>query len=104
LITIYIFSPFFANELFGDAVRGQELIATITMGYGLVTAATSVVLILLGIIFNWGDVLHNSLLPYAAGPGCTTLLSGWGFASASMISVILLVFMLWALVLSGTVS
>lgn len=150
LITIYVFAPFLV-QLVGDAVRGQRLVAEISLTYGLVTAATapfigasveqigrrkpvllglmlmmapllcalwwarpdgsglsltaiSIVLVMLGIIFNWGDVLNNSLVSYAAGPEQTPLVSGLGYAFASAISVLMLIALLWSVVLPGQVT
>jgi UMF1 family MFS transporter len=40
LVTIYIFSPYFATAVVGDPVKGQALVATIAMIYGLVVAVT----------------------------------------------------------------
>jgi UMF1 family MFS transporter len=150
LVTIYVFGPYVV-QLVGDAVRGQQLVAGISLTYGLITAvtapfigasieqigkrkpallglmlvmapllgalwwarpdhsglslaATSIVLVMLGVIYNWGDVVNNSLLPYAAGPSQTSQASGLGYALASAISVLLLVGLLWSVVLPGRVE
>ena len=62
------------------------------------------VLIVLGLSYNWGDVLNNSLLSRAAEPGQEPLVSGLGYAMANGLSVSLLIFMMWAFVLPGAVD
>jgi UMF1 family MFS transporter len=73
---------------------------------GLPLMVTSALLVVLGVVFNWGDVLSNSLLSRAAGPapGRAALISGLGYALANGLSVALLVFMLWGMVLPGQVD
>jgi UMF1 family MFS transporter len=73
---------------------------------GLPLMATSGLLIVLGLVYNWGDVLSNSLLGRAAGeiPGRAALISGLGYAVANGLSVALLIFMLWGMVLPGQVD
>jgi UMF1 family MFS transporter len=73
---------------------------------GLPLMATSLILVALGLVYNWGDVLSNSLLSRAAGPtpGRAALISGLGYALASGLSVAVLLFMLWGLVLPGQVD
>ena len=73
---------------------------------GLPLMVTSALLIVLGVVYNWGDVLSNSLLGRAAGdvPGRAALISGLGYALANGLSVALLIFMLWGMVLPGQVD
>jgi UMF1 family MFS transporter len=73
---------------------------------GLPLMAVSLALVVLGVVYNWGDVLSNSLLGKAAGavPGHAALISGLGYAVANGLSVALLVFMLWGMVLPGQVD
>ncbi len=73
---------------------------------GLPLMVTSALLIVLGVVYNWGDVLSNSLLGRAAAgiPGRAALISGLGYAVANGLSVALLVFMLWGMVLPGQVD
>jgi UMF1 family MFS transporter len=73
---------------------------------GLPLMVTSALLIVLGVVYNLGDVLSNSLLSRAAGavPGRAALISGLGYAVANGLSVALLVFMLWGMVLPGQVD
>lgn len=73
---------------------------------GLPLMVTSALLIVLGVVYNWADVLSNSLLGRAAGPapGRAALVSGLGYALANGLSVALLVFMLWGMVLPGQVD
>ena len=73
---------------------------------GLPLVVTSALLVALGVAYNWGDVLSNSLLGRAAGavPGRAALISGLGYAVANGLSVALLIFMLWGMVLPGQVD
>ncbi|MBO9559028.1 MAG: MFS transporter [Caulobacter sp.] len=73
---------------------------------GLPLWVTSALLIVLGVAYNLADVLSNSLLGRAAGPGPgrAALISGLGYAVANGLSVALLVFMLWGMVLPGQVD
>lgn len=71
---------------------------------GLPVAMVSLALVVLGVAYNWGDVLNNSLLSRASGPGQEPLLSGLGYALANFLSVVLLIFMLWGFVLPGAVN
>ncbi len=41
MVTIYIFGPYFATVVVGDAVKGQEMVAFITTLFGLIVAATA---------------------------------------------------------------
>ncbi|WP_421736823.1 MFS transporter [Caulobacter sp.] len=66
-------------------------------------ALIGLALIVLGVTYNWGDVLHNSLLSRAAERGQEPLLSGLGYAMANGLSVSLLIFMMWGFVLPGAV-
>jgi len=60
-------------------------------------------LIVLGVAYNWGDVLNNSLLSRAAEKGQEPVLSGLGYALANGLSVSLLIFVMWGFVLPGAV-
>ncbi len=73
---------------------------------GLPLMVTSALLIVLGVVYNLADVLSNSLLGRAADavPGRAALISGLGYAVANGLSVALLVFMLWGMVLPGQVD
>ncbi|HQR88447.1 MAG: MFS transporter [Caulobacter sp. 32-67-35] len=71
---------------------------------GLSVGVVGLILIVLGVANNWGDVLNNSLLARACERGQEPLLSGLGFALANFVSVVLLLFMLWGFVLPGEVS
>lgn len=70
---------------------------------GLPVGLIGVALIVLGVAYNWGDVLNNSLLSRAAGPGQEPVLSGLGYALANGMSVALLIFMMFGFVLPGVV-
>ncbi|MBO9707056.1 MAG: MFS transporter [Caulobacter sp.] len=73
---------------------------------GLPLMGVSLILVVLGVVYNWGDVLSNSLLGRAAEgvPGRAALISGLGYALANGLSVSLLIFMLWGMVLPGQVD
>jgi len=66
-------------------------------------ALVGAALITLGVAYNLGDVLNNSLLSRAAEPGQEPVLSGLGYALANGLSVSLLIFVMWAFVLPGAV-
>ncbi|MET3665412.1 MFS transporter [Caulobacter sp. 1776] len=70
---------------------------------GLPVSMVGAALIVLGVVYNWGDVLNNSLLSRAAGKGQEPVLSGLGYAVANGLSVSLLIFMMWGFVLPGVV-
>ncbi len=71
---------------------------------GLPVGLIGTFLIILGVIYNCGDVLQNSLLSRAAEKGQEPVLSGLGYAVANGLSVALLIFVMWAFVLPGQVS
>jgi UMF1 family MFS transporter len=73
-------------------------------GGGLPIGLVGLFLTVLGITYNWGDVLNNSLLARASGPGQEPVLSGLGYALANALSVLTLIFMLWGFVLPGAVD
>ncbi len=151
LVTIYIFSPYFAKVVVGDPVRGQALVANIGLVYGLIAAftapilgssidslgarkplllglvgltipltaalwwarpdgsglsvtATAVILAAVGILLAWNELLHNSLLTRAAGPQAAPHASGLALSLANALSVVMLVFVLWAFALPGNVD
>ncbi|HJV42969.1 MFS transporter [Caulobacter sp.] len=70
---------------------------------GLSVELVGLVLIVLGVAYNCGDVLNNSLLSRAAERGQEPVLSGLGYAMANGLSVSLLIFVMWAFVLPGAV-
>lgn len=151
LISIYVFMPYVALVMVGDAVKGQALIATFGMVGGLVAAVTApflgaaadrigrrlpmllvlalmfaplvfalwwarpdgtglsvsavlVIVLIISLVFTYGEVLHNSLMPYA---GVTArdaaTMSGAALAVGNVVSVAALVFVLWAFALPGKV-
>lgn len=71
---------------------------------GLSVGLIGLFLIILGVVYNSGDVLQNSLLSRAAEKGQEPVLSGLGYATANGLSVALLIFVMWAFVLPGQVS
>jgi UMF1 family MFS transporter len=152
LVSIYVFMPYVATVLVGDAVKGQALIASFGMVGGLIAAltaplfgaaadrigrrlpalfalsllfaplvfglwwarpdgsglsvnATLILALLISLLFTYGEVLHNSLMPYAA---VTTVdaaaMSGAALAIGNVMSVAALIFVLWAFALPGKVS
>jgi len=70
---------------------------------GLPVSVVGAALIALGVAYNCGDVLNNSLLARAAEKGQEPVLSGLGYALANALSVTLLIFVMWAFVLPGVV-
>ena len=70
---------------------------------GLPVDLVGVILIILGVAYNCGDVLNNSLLSRSAEKGQEPVLSGLGYALANALSVSLLIFVMWAFVLPGVV-
>ena len=70
---------------------------------GLPVGLVGLALIVLGVAYNCGDVLNNSLLARASEKGQEPVLSGLGYALANGLSVTLLVFVMWAFVLPGVV-
>jgi len=70
---------------------------------GLPVDLVGVALIILGVAYNCGDVLNNSLLARASEKGQEPVLSGLGYALANGLSVSLLIFVMWAFVLPGVV-
>nr|MCU0882992.1 MFS transporter [Hyphomonadaceae bacterium] len=153
LVTIYIFIPYVAATVIGDAARGQTLVAQWSLIGGLITAFTApaigaiadrlgrkkpilalvtlglagliaclwfvappgsgggislvmlaVLLIILGQLYAWNEVLHNSMLTGAAKPATISVTSGMAHVSGSLLSLAMLLFVLWGLALPGTVS
>lgn len=70
---------------------------------GLPVGVVGLALIVLGVAYNCGDVLNNSLLSRSAEKGQEPVLSGLGYALANGLSVSLLIFVMWAFVLPGVV-
>jgi UMF1 family MFS transporter len=71
---------------------------------GLGLGLTCAIIFVAGVLFAYSEVLHNSLLPFAAPPGQTSTTSGLGLALGSAISVVLLIFVLWAFALPAKMS
>jgi MFS transporter, UMF1 family len=152
LVSIYVFMPYVATVMVGDAVKGQALIATYGMiggliaaltapllgasadrlgrrlpillgfsllfaplvfglwwarpdGSGLSVAATLLVVLLISLLFTYSEVLHNSLMPYAAMNSVdAAAMSGAALAVGNVVSVAALIFVLWAFALPGKVN
>ena len=151
LISIYIFMPYVASVLIGDAVKGQALVAGFALLGGLIAALTApflgaaadrmgrrkpalallsvvfaplvfalwwakpdrsglsvstilVLTLLISLLFTYGEVLHNSLITYAArNARDASTMSGTALAWGNVTSVAALVFVLWAFALPGKV-
>lgn len=71
---------------------------------GLGLAATCAIIFVAGLMFAYTEVLHNSLLPFAAPSAQTSATSGTGLALGSAISVLLLVFILWGFALPAKMA
>jgi MFS transporter, UMF1 family len=152
LVSIYVFMPYVATVLVGDAVKGQAIIASYGIvggliaaltapllgaavdrigrrlpvlfalsllfaplvfalwwarpdGSGLSVAATLVVVLFISLLFTYSEVLHNSLMPYAAVNSVdAAAISGAALAIGNVMSVAALVFVLWAFALPGKVN
>ena len=151
LISIYVFMPYVATVMVGNAVKGQALIATYGLVGGLIAALTApllgaaadrigrrmpmllgssilfaplvyslwwarpdgsglsvhavlILVLLISLLFTYAEVLHNSLMPYAAENAVDgAAMSGAALAIGNMVSVAALVFVLWAFALPGKV-
>ena len=151
LVSIYVFMPYVATVLVGDAVKGQSLIAAYALIGGLVAALTApflgaaadrtgrrlpaltvlaalfaplvfslwwakpngaglsisailVLTLVISLVFTYGEVLHNSLISYAArNPRDASTMSGAALAIGNITSVLALIFVLWAFALPGKV-
>jgi MFS transporter, UMF1 family len=151
LVSIYVFMPYVATVMVGNAVKGQAIIATYAMvggliaaltapllgaaadhigrrlpmlfafsllfaplvfglwwarpdGSGLSVTATLVVVLLISLLFTYSEVLHNSLMPYAAVNSIdAAAMSGAALAIGNVVSVAALIFVLWAFALPGKV-
>ena len=151
LVSIYIFMPYVATVLVGDAVKGQGLIAAYGFLGGLVAALTApflgaaadrmgrrkpalavlsllfapfvfalwwakpggaglsvpailVLTLVISLLFTYGEVLHNSMITFAArNARDAATMSGTALAWGNVTSVAALVFVLWAFALPGKV-
>lgn len=151
LVSIYVFMPYVATVMVGDAVKGQAVIATYGMiggliaaltapllgaaadrlgrrlpillgfsllfaplvfglwwarpdGTGLSVPATLLIVLFISLLFTYSEVLHNSLMPYAAmNPVDAAAMSGVALAVGNVVSVAALIFVLWAFALPGKV-
>src|SRR5471032_2742667 len=151
LISIYIFMPYVATVIIGDAVKGQAMVAGFALLGGLIAALTApflgaaadrmgrrkpalvvlsvvfaplvfalwwakpdhsglsvstilVLTLLISLLFTYGEVLHNSLITYAArNARDAATMSGTALAWGNVTSVAALVFVLWAFALPGKV-
>jgi MFS transporter, UMF1 family len=73
-------------------------------GSGLSVNATLIVVLLISLLFTYGEVLHNSLMPYAAvSADDSAAMSGVALAVGNVVSVAALIFVLWAFALPGKV-
>ena len=151
LVTIYIFMPYVAATVVGDATKGQEVIskwsqiagwATMAtapflgasidhMGRrktwlagcvilmapmmcalwwtkpdhtGLSVTATLLITVIIGLLFSYTEVLHNSLLVRASGLGGAHKASSLALALANVFALFALGFAAWAFALPGKVD
>jgi UMF1 family MFS transporter len=72
-------------------------------GSGLSVGQVIAVAAALTVLYAYGEMLHNALLPRAA-PGQEHLASGLGLGLGNLVSTAMLVFVLWAFVLPGKVA
>lgn len=152
LVSIYIFMPYVATVLIGNAVQGQGMIATYSFIGGLIAALTApllgaaadrmgrrlpsllilsllfaplvaslwwaspggqglsvktvlILVLLISLVFTYGEVLHNAMISYAAQNNHdASVMSGTAFAIGNVVSVAALIFVLWAFALPGKVN
>ena len=71
---------------------------------GLGLGLSSVALGLLGLVFAYSELLHNSMLTRAATPKQAPYASGLALSLGNFFSVFMLVFVLWAFALPGKVD
>lgn len=92
-VVIAILAPATAVQWF--AMPGGEGAPLWLIGAAIVVA---------GVTFAWSEVLHNAMLTTATRPSLLSHVSGLGLALGNAASVLLLVFVLWALALPGQVD
>jgi UMF1 family MFS transporter len=74
-------------------------------GSGISIRAVLVLVLAITLLFTYAEVLHNSLMPFAAvNEKDAALMSGAALAIGNLVSVTALVFVLWAFALPGKVS
>ena len=73
-------------------------------GSGLSVAAVVVLATIIGVLFNYIEMLHNALLIRAAGMDKAHTASGLGLMCGNGLSVLALIFVLWAFALPGKVD
>jgi UMF1 family MFS transporter len=73
-------------------------------GFGLTVTETMALTTVIGILFSWSEVLHNSLLVRAAGLNAAHKASGLALALANLFAVLALGFTAWAFALPGLPS
>lgn len=76
---------------------------TLPDGSGLSVSQVVAIAAALTVLYAYGEMLHNALLPRAA-PGQEHLASGLGLALGNAVSTAMLVFVMWAFVLPGKVD
>lgn len=73
-------------------------------GSGLSVLTVSTILAVLGALFAYNDIVHNSLLTRAANPRQAPHASGLALSLGNLFSVLTLTFVLWAFALPGSVD
>lgn len=73
-------------------------------GSGLSVLSVMILTLLIGLMFSFSEVLHNSLLVRAAGLGGAHKASGLALSAGNFISVLALAFTAWAFSLPGKVD
>jgi UMF1 family MFS transporter len=73
-------------------------------GSALTVTATMLIAMLVSVLFNWSEVLHNSLLVRAAGLEAAHKASGLALSLGNAASVVALAFTAWAFAFPGKVS
>lgn len=72
-------------------------------GSGLGITGVVVAAVVINVLFGYTEVLHNAMLAQAAGQRLAHKASGLGLALSNAISVMVLIFVLWAFALPGKV-
>ena len=149
LVSGFLFAPYFATEVVGDAVKGQAMIAQVGIISGLTVAiagpvlgatvdllgprkswlglctllviplmlslwfalpggtllspwAVAGILAAIAVLLSCGEVLFSSMLTYSAKPRMQPMASGLALSLGNVTSIALLLFILFAFMLSET--
>jgi MFS transporter, UMF1 family len=71
---------------------------------GLPIAAIGLLIVLIGMMFAFNEVIHNSMLPGASNHATLPMTSGMAHVTGSIVSVSMLLFILWAFAFPGHIK